>query len=136
MLYFNFSCWHVISESNNCFYLQYLDALREHERLTGLNLSGTYQGEPHTRPPCCNTPWQLIYVYVNFSYFLFFFIRLTSGQTDWQTKGKSGEVAYVAYVAYGCAYILRFRSAPKFTTPEDLKSSYDLFWLGSKVLMR
>ena len=35
-----------------------LELLNEHKRLTRLNLSGPYQGEPHTRPPSCTTPQQ------------------------------------------------------------------------------
>ena len=30
--------------------------LSEHKRLTSFNLSGPYQGEPHTIPPICTTP--------------------------------------------------------------------------------
>ena len=33
-------------------------AFNEQKRLTSLNLSGTYQAEPSTRPPSCTTPQQ------------------------------------------------------------------------------
>ena len=34
------------------------DLFGELKRTTSLDLSGTYQGDPRTRPPCCTVPQQ------------------------------------------------------------------------------
>ena len=47
----------MITESNKCFFIfNTRDLLSESKRL---NLRGTYQGEPYTRPPSCSSPRQL-----------------------------------------------------------------------------
>ena len=35
------------------------EILSKHKRLTSLNLSGTFQGKPRTRPPSCTTPQEM-----------------------------------------------------------------------------
>ena len=52
----------------------YKGTFSEQKRLSCLNLSGTYYGQPSNRPPSCNTPRQLtIYVFsfINFSFMSF-----------------------------------------------------------------
>ena len=39
-------------------YFQYTEILSELKRLASVNLNGTYQREPHTRPPSCTMPQQ------------------------------------------------------------------------------
>ena len=49
---------HVITKSTMFFIFNTQEVFSEQKRLTSLNLSGTDQGEPSTRPPSCTTPRQ------------------------------------------------------------------------------